>query len=285
MRLRRAPWLCTLVLTALYLLLSGCSEQSYRRLSEDELRRLLPGFTILSATMDYEYTADSVRRAAYEQFFEREGYTLADWDSTMGWYASHRLELLLDIYKQSGDSLTRLQSLLQLRQDSVSKQEEYERMLRGGVLDSVNLLRLGVATYLPGELVNQSFALTPTTPYDSTSRVTLSIQGYGLPSDSLPPLRLDLRLYLSDSTMRQISAPVLRHGISSVSLVVPDGLHAWRLSGFVRGVLPDSLPGGYLLLDSLRLVRTPVDPDAPREDTSTPIEAPEEIAMDAETSL
>ncbi|MDO4708048.1 MAG: hypothetical protein Q4A61_06500 [Porphyromonadaceae bacterium] len=230
--LRRA---CSSLFTILCLL--SCSSGGWRKLSKDEILSTLPELNLLSASLNERGATDSVRQRAYHEFFDRRGYHLSDWDSTMAWYAKHRVRLFHDFYRLSVDSLTRLRTVLEKKRDLIAQSEQRERLWHGAILDSVNLLQDSSAYYYSGELLNKSFELIPSTPYDSTTHIYAEILALSLgpfPSDSLS---LELRLHLSDTT----SVVSLRHitasGRYSILAQVPGGKYATRVTGSLRGLI------------------------------------------------
>lgn len=251
---------CTRVIVAALLSVSiaSCS-QGWRKLSSDEVLQILPEFTLLTANLADREVPDSVRLEAYRVFFDRRGISMADWDSTMSWYAKNRVTLYRDLYRLTADSLTRVQERLQAEQDRVDREAEYERKLRGALLDSVNLLlEDSLQFYAPGELINRTFALVPTVAYDSTVRVSLRAELMGLPRLTDDSLRLELRLHLRDSTSRIVSRSIGASGGYELSLEVPDGKQAIRVSGYLRGMLPLQPDRARpIVLDRLSLIKYP----------------------------
>lgn len=238
-------------------LLASCTGQGWKRVSERDMRRMLPEFAMLSTGMEQRGTPDSIRQATYEAFLSDYGYTLTDWDSSMRWYAVEQLDLLHDIYRQATDSLARLEAQLQGRQDSVVTYQEYIRKRYEGQLDSLNMLREGERVYFPGELINRSFTFTPSSPYSEGQILNLSTSVQGLqPADSV--LMLELCMQTSDSLLVRSSLRVFPHqGNTRLTMGVPTGKSVVRVFGSLRGVLPRRTSMPFVLCDSLRLIRLP----------------------------
>lgn len=269
---------CIVALSASY----GCERRSWERIPIDEVRQILPDYTLLVVSLDQRSFPDSQRRAAYESFFEEYGYTLSDWDSSMAWYARNELTLLHDIYRTTADSMERSQVSLQTRFDEVTKRETYENNRRIGVLDSVNLLSIGSHLYKGGDEIKVDFDFTPSMPYDSTRRVELSTTLYGIELlDTLVYPFLELRLHFSDTTELYSSTPLLRAGHHVVSLSIPNGKKARRISGAVRGRMPHSI-WWVMQLDSLRLVRYPIIDGLPPVTQEADTTSSEVVAVDLE---
>ncbi|MDY3090137.1 MAG: DUF4296 domain-containing protein [Porphyromonas sp.] len=260
--------------TALSLLV-GCSSREWTLIGEEDVRRLLPRYALLNAALQNRGEQDSIRQAAYRAFFEEEGYTLADWDSSMLWYAKNDITLYHDFYRLAADSMARSTERVQLRVDSITAAEERMRKLNGAVLDSTNLLSLGLETYRAGEYLNRYFMLTPSTPYTAV-RGELGVGIWGLPKlKKDEALSLELRFHAKDSTTRIERLSIAKSGFYSVRLVTMEGKDVVRVSGALRGTLPKKLQRGYVLVDSLRFVRTPHDniPN-PKQDSVKSIAAP-----------
>ncbi len=238
-------------------LLAGCSSREWSLIEAEDVRRLLPRYTLLNAALQNRGEQDSIRQAAYRAFFEEEGYTLADWDSSMLWYAKNDITLYHDFYRLASDSLSRDTERVQARVDSIRAAEEYLRKRNGAVLDSTNLLSLGLETYKAGEYLNRHFALSPSTPYNGVQG-ELKAGIWGLPKlKKSEALSLELRFHAKDSTTRVERIAIDKSGVYSVRLVTMEGKDVVRVSGFLRGVLPKKLQRDYILVDSLRFVRTP----------------------------
>lgn len=234
----------------------SCSHDGWERIPAKEVRRLLPSYAMLSSSLQSQGLPDSVRAAAYRQFFADEGYTLADWDSSMRWYATHDMPLYHDFFRLASDSLSHLVGKLQAQQDSISRQTERTSRRMGYTLDSVNLLRLGVERYLSGELINQSFSFVPSTPYSGV-RVELSTAVYGLPPQGGGLLQLELNLHQQDSTSLTRQLIIRTPGRHSLSLQTIYGKSVVRVSGRLIGIVPKLQPEAFIWTDSLRLVRYP----------------------------
>lgn len=246
-----------LMLSALLLFFS-CSNRSWELIPEEDVRRLLPRYALLSAGLQNRGEADSVRQAAYRRFFEEGGYTLQDWDSSMVWYAKNNIPLYHDFYRLASDSLSKLTEALQKRSDSIVRVEERQRKLMGAVLDSVNLLKLGMEVFGENELINMTFSLQPTTPYTGLEG-TLTTRIAGLPKlAKRDALSLELRFHSKDSTSQIQHLAIQSSGVYHVRLVTMEGKDVVRISGYLRGIVPKKLPkDGYVFVDSLRFVRLP----------------------------
>lgn len=238
-------------------IISACSGRSWELIPEDDMRQLLPRYSMLTASLQSRGEADSLRRAAYKAFFAEEGYTLTDWDSSMMWYAKHNIPFYYDLYRKAGDSLVRLTDRLQKRLDSITIVEERSRKLLGYTLDSVNLLKRGSETYKVGELVSNTFSIAPSTPYTGV-QVELSVVVKGLQKQKAPSeLSLELFMYAQDSTVQSKVVNINKSGRYSITLQTLLGKPVIRLTGGVRGVVPRLSGDEYLWLDSLRFVRVP----------------------------
>lgn len=238
-------------------IISACSGRSWELIPEDDMRQLLPRYSMLTASLQNRGEADSLRRAAYKAFFAEEGYTLADWDSSMMWYAKHNIPFYHDLYRKAGDSLVRLTERLQKRLDSITIVEERSRKLLGYTLDSVNLLKRAPETYRAGEFVNNTFSIVPSNPYTG-AQVELSILAKGLPKEKAASfLTFELFMYAQDSTLQSKSIQIDKSGRYVITLQTPSGKPVVRLSGGIRGIAPKLPKDSYLWFDSLRLVRTP----------------------------
>lgn len=270
---------CVVVLATGY----GCERRGWEQIPIEDVRRILPDYTLLVVSLDQRSLPDSQRRAAYESFLQEYGYTLSDWDSSMTWYARNELTLLHDIYRTAADSMERAQASLQTRLDEVVNRETYETNRRIGALDSVNLLSIGSRICKGGDKIKVDFDFYPSLAYDSTRRVELSTNLYGMEHlDTLVYPLLELRLYFTDTTTLYASTPLLCAGHHVVSLSIPSGKKARRITGAVRGRMPRRL-WWMMQLDSLRLVRYPMIEGAaplvlnPEESTAS-----ETIAVDLE---
>lgn len=216
---------------------AACTRSQWKRLDEDEVLRTLPALSLLSASLSEQNIPDSTRQRAYHEFFARRGYTLADWDSTMAWYAKNRVQLFYDFYRLSGDSLTRQRTAMEKRRDLIAATEERRRLWHGAMLDSVDLLRDSSTYYRAGELINKRFELYPISPYDSTTRLQAEILILGLQSFSNDSLDLELRLHLSDSTSAVSHQQIRSSGFYRLEAYVPNGKTALRAIGTLRGTL------------------------------------------------
>lgn len=239
------------------LLFFSCTNRSWELVSEDDARHLLPRYALLSAGLQYKGAPDSIRQAAYRQLLEQEGYTLNDWDSSMLWYAKNNMPLYHDFYRLASDSLSKQTELLQKRADSIMREEERERKFQAAILDSANLLRLGSQLAFSGQLVNQSFSLRPSIAYNGVEGV-LSTRILGLPKLSdKESFSLELKFHAQDSTSRFKRIRIKNSGVYKLRLITMDGKDVVRISGYLRGVTPQLRPGTFVLIDSLRFVRTP----------------------------
>lgn len=255
---------------------NSCSQGGWTRISSDEVRRLLPRYALLTATLQNQSQPDSVRVAAYKHFFEQEGYTLRDWDSTMAWYAKNNMPLYYDIYRLSSDSLTREADRLQLRQDSLFRIEEQLTRKRNYNLDSVNLLSIGATYAQAGGLINQSFSIAPSPAYTS-AELELSTRIQGLPKhlDKGSALNLYLQFSLSDSTIIYKTLKITKSGAYNIKLKTKSSTSVQRVYGCLQGIVPKGTK--LLFLDSLRLKRypaidTPIE-SAPKDSIPPPTTA------------
>lgn len=251
--------------------LGACSSQGWQRLSDTEIRRLLPDYALLTASLDYLHYPDSTRQRAYDSFFAEHGYTTADWDSSVAWYARHQVNLLSDIYHQVNDSLTRQRDTLQVVLQKWQDQQEYAKAKAGYMLDSVNLLNIGECIYRSGELINQSVRFSPNEPY-SNVELELSTQIFGLrrlvPKDAL---HMDLYLTLADTTISE-RYTVDSDGVHKLRLQVPEDKLVRHVRVLLRGALPDTL-SRFIWLDSLRLIRYPLGDVQMSQETAKPLDA------------
>lgn len=269
-----------LVLFGLILLFTGCDQKGWQRLSEGEVRRLLPKYMLLISSFDHLQSPDSIRQVAYDSFFSAEGYTTIDWDSTIAWYAKHEIELLFDIYRQVDDSLTlqrdNLQAYFQIKQ----AQQDHENAKTGYIVDSINLLNLGDRIYQGGDLVNQSVEFIPSIPY-SNVELELSVRMLGLPVvDTADALQMELCLSSSDSSMVERHS-IISDGWHQFRVAIPSSKSVYRVRAILRGILPDSLPQGFVWLDSLRLVRYPLMDHVSESQVSETLEV-KDLSVDAQ---
>lgn len=215
----------------------SCSSGGWRKLDKDEILSTLPELNLLMATLKERGATDSVRQRAYHEFFARRGYTLADWDSTVAWYAKHRVKLFHDYYRLTVDSLTRQRTQLEQKRDLIVAAQERERLWYGAMLDSVNLLQDSSAYYFGGELINKTFELIPSTPYRTSTEVYVEALLLGLKGFPTDSLSLELRLHLSDTTSVVRGLQMLTSGHYTISAQVPEGKQVVRVTGGLRGVL------------------------------------------------
>ncbi|MDO4692629.1 MAG: hypothetical protein Q4A64_07135 [Porphyromonadaceae bacterium] len=235
-------------------ILASCGRSGWRKLSVDEVLDVLPEFSLLTATLSEQGQPDSIRQEAYRAFFEARGLTLADWDSTMAWYAKNRLTLYKDFYRLSADSLSRMQRRLQGIQDSLDLIAERSTKKDNGLLDSINLLNDSVSFYSSGELINRYFALTPSVGYDSTTLVHVEARLAGLP-DLQDSLSLTVGCFFADSTTLNQSLRIGSSGRYTVVLQIPDGKSAVRVWGSLQGIVPELPIGKMVMVDRFRLFK------------------------------
>lgn len=249
--------------------LGACSSREWTLIGEDDVRRLLPEYAILTASLQHRGEPDSLRHAAYRQFFEREGYTIVDWDSSMMWYAKHNMPLYHDYYRLASEDLSRQTEQLQTRVDSITHIQETRRKRLGYMLDSVNLLSLAPQYYFSGEFINRSFSVQPSNHYTGTE-AELSVRIAGLPKlKKGEELELALRFVESDSTARDTSIKISQSGQYQVKLITMANKPVLRVAGYLRGTLPKLQAKQYVWLDSLRFVRRPhTDLPDPKASTS-----------------
>lgn len=266
----------TLGLATLFVGFSSCSEQKWELISEREVRRLLPLHAQLSAKMQNQGWADSTKASVYRKFFLEQGYSLRDWDSTMAWYAKNEVLLYHDFYRQATDTINRLLTDLQAVQDSVNRIEEIRSRRTSYILDSVNLLSIGLETYHSGEYINRAFSIAPASAYEGVE-VHLSTGVYGLSKEALSKqLELELKFHHIDTTITSRSIQIFKSGTYDVSMVVPPGKSVTRVSGRLVGLLPQAHPRKRVWCDSLRLIRFPykeqaeVPPLVPQEEQVQP---------------
>lgn len=236
--LARLHLIGTLAFVLVSSIASSCSQSSWQRLDSNEILEVLPELSLLSASLSDKYVPDSTRQRAYQEFFARRGYTLADWDSTMAWYARNRVSDFYDFHRLTGDSLTNMRTAMEHRRDSIALKQERERLWRGAMLDSVNLLNDSSTYYSRGEWVNRYFTLNPVIPYDSTTQLTAKFLILGLDSHRQDSLILALRLHFSDSTSLIQRQTIVASGDHRATIQVPNGKRAIRFSGWLRGLLP-----------------------------------------------
>lgn len=241
-------------------LLSGlwaCSDRDWSLLGEREVRRILPRYAMLAAGIESRGEPDSIRQAAYRQFFASEGYSLRDWDSSMMWYAKNNIPLYYDFYRLASANIGKQADLLQQRVDSISRAEEYRRNRLGYVVDSVNLLNIPVAYYRSGDLVNTTFNIQPSTPYTNAEGV-LSVAVSGLPKlKSEQAWHLELRFYTQDSIMQVENRAIPGSGRYEVKLATQADKSVVRIAGHLRGITPKLKKGRFIWVDSLRFIRVP----------------------------
>lgn len=273
-----------LVLGLLVGMLAGCGRSGWRKLSVDEVLDILPEFSLLTATLSEQGQPDSIRQEAYRSFFQSRGLTLADWDSTMAWYAKNRLTLYKDFYRLSADSLSRMQRRLQGVQDSLDQIAEYRSSMVNGLLDSVNLLTDSVAFYSSGELINRYFALTPSVGYDSTTLVRVEARLVGMPNLEQDSLRLTVGCFFADTTALTQSLAIGSSGRYAIALQVPNGKSAVRIWGSLQGTTPEIGLGKMLMIDRFRLFKYGGQ-NAPEEPKALPVGTEELASYDEVVDL
>lgn len=264
----------------------GCERRGWKQIPIKDVRRILPSYTLLMVSLDQHNIPDSQRRAAYESFLSEQGYTLSDWDSSMALYARNELTLLHDIYRTAADSLERSRTVLQTRFERVIARENYDTNRRLGILDSVNLLSIGSRWYKAGDPIHVNFDFSPSSAYDSTYQVELSttLNSAELLDTLVYPF-LELRLHFSDSTTLYSSTPLLHPGRHAVSLSIPSGKKAQKITGALSGRIPTRLWWG-VQLDSLRLVRYPIQKvEEPLLDPTQSLLSSEENGLELEEEL
>lgn len=249
---------CISLLT--WLFFSSCQKRDWVLLGERDIRQILTDYTVLSAALSTRGEDDSVRHLSYRAFFEQKGYRISDWDSSMMWYAKTNLPLYYDFYRLASEQLSRHVDELQIKQDSISKREDYERNRRNAVLDSINLLNVAPKYYLAGELVNSTFSIRPISPYQN-KKGTLSINISGLPKlCKCQAWDFALKFHQQDSSVRinrmKINAPGVYHLDLETS---DDNKSTVRISGYLRGIVPPLNNSEFVWIDSLRFVRSDIE--------------------------
>lgn len=239
-------------------LVGGCSSRGWSKIGKDEMRPLLIEMALLNSALQQEYTPDSLRQGEYAALLARYGYTQADWDSSIMWYARYDMTLMHDFYRVAYDSLEATHTRLKQQHEQIVAEEARQYQLSTYNLDSVNFLPSEPSYHaLDGGLLYRSFDLSPGSPYDSTRRLNFSVRLTGLPElDSLGALRLYLYRYLKDSTTRLDSLLILRSGIHSIEVQQQGKEQVVRCVGHIKGILPLRSSGQRIVaMDSFSLVR------------------------------
>lgn len=233
----------------------SCIHKDWELVKEQDVRRILPRYAMLAAAVESRGEPDSIRKAAYRQFFAEEGYSLQDWDSSMLWYAKNNIPLYYDFYRLAGSNLSKESDILQKKVDSITAADTYRKDRLGYMLDSINLLSIPRSIYYSGELVNQEFNIQPHSAYTSgMGRLSLSILG-------LPHLEhsnawdLELRFYAQDSTIQVERKKLDGSGHYELNLVVDKDKFVVRVAGHIRGLVPKLRMKEFVYLDSLRFIR------------------------------
>ena len=234
------------------ILFLGCTDRDWRLISEDEVRRLLPRYALLSARLQSYGEPDSIRLSTYQQYFKQEGYSLSDWDSSMMYYVKHNMPLYHDFYRLASDSFMVLSQRLQIKYDDRLKRDEYENGLRGYTLDSVNLLNVSATAYQEGDLVNRCFDFKPAQPYvDTEGELSVRLRGILKKLPLNKAFRLELAFHAQDSSQQIKTLMIDKSGDFTLHLSTIPNKPVVRVSGYLRGVCSQDV----LWVDSLRFVR------------------------------
>ncbi len=234
----------------------ACSNRSWKKLSSDKVREILPELTLLKAYLNTHNVPDSVRYVTYYAFFHKYGVSQTDWDSTMFWYAKNDINLYHNFYSRLDDSIRRLQIKLQKKVDALDEAERRQYRWEEGILEDSNLLLDTVYPkyMIPPVVINESFIYQPRIRYDSTERVSMNFAIDGMSFLAQDSLFMTFSLFQEgklDTTVQQV---IRDNGAYSLSLVARKG-KIDSISASVRGCISRSNGLGFISIDSLALIR------------------------------
>lgn len=234
----------------------ACSSRSWKRLSVKTMQEALVEMSIAEAHFAERGTPDSLRWLAYNTLLKRYDATLEDWDSSLVWYSSKDLESYKDIYDAAYKQLEQRKSLLQLRNDSITKIQTAQWRWRAGDVDSVNLLRDSASFHSSRSYIERSIRYSPDQSYSAGTRLVLVMRSTGYKAKALQsPLNLRLRLFFSDSTQLSRTVIVKAAGLARIELLVPEGKTMRTAFAQLWGHAPRLDKGQFLAVDSFALVR------------------------------
>lgn len=244
-------------LGVLFASICSCSDDGWSKLSESQIRSILPELSLLEATASFRDMPDSIRQRLYDNYFDSRGITQSDWDSTMAWYAKHQMVMYEDFYRMASEDMERTRIALQTKKEHVESLEQRELQRLNGQLDSVNLLRDTLLVLNGGDLLNQHWVLRPSTFYQSGTRLTFSFNTQGLQSNIA--LRAELRMHATDSTMLLVQKTECSNGETLLSLTIPEGKTVELVTALIRGRLPYKSQGTPVMLHGISIKKYPSD--------------------------
>ena len=245
---------CGLVLSLS--LLSSCGSKPWKRLGVKTMQELLPEMVIAEQNFAERSLPDSLRLVGYAAILGRHDATLADWDSSLVWYSQHDLESYKDIYDAAHKELEQRRQLLQARSDSLSTLQAKLWQWQAGNVDSVNLLRDSVSFHAGKAYLERSFSYTPDQSYAAGTELAFVLRLAGQPVQTKRPLRMELSLCCTDSTVVRKTLELKAPGkLYRISLRVPEGKQMRSSFGRVVGYVPQLPKRGYWAIDSFSFAR------------------------------
>ncbi len=245
---------CGLVLSLS--LLSSCGSKPWKRLGVKTMQELLPEMVIAEQNFAERSLPDSLRLVGYAAILGRHDATLADWDSSLVWYSQHDLESYKDIYDAAHKELEQRRQLLQARSDSLSTIQAKLWQWQAGNVDSVNLLRDSVSFHAGKAYLERSFSYTPDQSYTAGTELAFVLRLAGQPAQTKRPLRMELSLCCTDSTVVRKTLELKAPGkLYRISLHVPEGKQMRSSFGRVVGYVPQLSKRGYWAIDSFSFAR------------------------------
>ncbi len=241
------------------LLLSGsiaCSNQSWKKVSPEEVRQILPELSLLKAYLNNQNVPDSVRYVTYYAFFKKYSISQTDWDSTMFWYAKNDINLYHNLYSQTDDALRRLQIKLQKKVDALDEANRRKYEWEQGLLENANLLldTIYPKYILPPAIVNETFTYEPRIHYDSTVRVSLNLAIDGMSLLGQDSLSMTFSLFQEGKLDTTAQKTIKRNGAYDLVLS-PKSKGIDSISGSLRGIISQHDGLGFITIDSLSLIR------------------------------
>ncbi len=246
---------------ACLLLLTGgmaCSNRSWTKLSPDEVREILPELSMLKAYLNTQGIPDSIRYVSYYAFFDKYGITQTDWDSTMFWYAKNDINLYHNFYSRLDDSIRRLQIKLQKKVDELDEANRRRYEWEEGRLEHTNLL---LDTIYPKILllptsVCETFIYEPRISYDSLIQISMNLGLSGLSALEQDSLLISFSLFSEGKLDTTELKTIKTNGVHQIILSAKKG-RIDSIRGIVRGTISKSNAQGFVMIDSLSLIRLP----------------------------
>lgn len=103
LRFSRTQVAFVLILMACSVLMGGCRQQGWKKLSKRQLREVMLDVAFTRALMEERGNLpDSTRQAIYDDLFARHGIKQVDYDSSMAWYARYKIENQVTIVQMVG---------------------------------------------------------------------------------------------------------------------------------------------------------------------------------------